>query len=188
MRCLTVRQPWAWAIAAGAKDVENRAGSVGFWKRAEGEVIAIHSGVGWSLRGQRDERVRRAWHAAHGRSPDFDGGPSLPRPERIAGHLMPVEPLGPAPLWFGCVLCLAEVAEVHPAAACGGACSPWAETSYEEADGRVRSDVIHLRLADALPLRDPMPAVGRLGLWEPDDDLQCELAARLLEGVEIVEG
>jgi len=23
-RCLTVRQPWAWAIASGEKDIENR--------------------------------------------------------------------------------------------------------------------------------------------------------------------
>ncbi len=40
MRALTVRQPWAWAIAQGYKDIENRS-----WKpRLErGDVLAIHA-------------------------------------------------------------------------------------------------------------------------------------------------
>jgi len=30
MRCLAVRQPWAWALVVGAKDVENRSWSTGY--------------------------------------------------------------------------------------------------------------------------------------------------------------
>lgn len=41
MRALTVRQPWAWAIAEGHKDIENRS----WYPRLEpGEVLAIHAG------------------------------------------------------------------------------------------------------------------------------------------------
>lgn len=42
MRALTLWQPWAWAVAAGKKTVENRP-----WappKSAIGETIAIHAG------------------------------------------------------------------------------------------------------------------------------------------------
>jgi len=41
MRGLTVRQPWAWAIVHGGKDVENRSRSLGPYR---GEV-AIHAGL-----------------------------------------------------------------------------------------------------------------------------------------------
>ena len=42
MKAVTVRQPFAWAIAAGFKDVENRS-----WApRIElGEIVAIHAAV-----------------------------------------------------------------------------------------------------------------------------------------------
>jgi len=42
MRALTVRQPWAWAIIHGGKDIENRT-----WtnRHATGR-IAIHAGMG----------------------------------------------------------------------------------------------------------------------------------------------
>lgn len=38
MRCLTVRQPWAWAILHGGKDVENRE-----WYTSFRGTIAIHA-------------------------------------------------------------------------------------------------------------------------------------------------
>lgn len=40
MRALTVRQPWAWAIAMGFKDIENRS----WYPRLDrGGVLAIHA-------------------------------------------------------------------------------------------------------------------------------------------------
>ena len=40
MRALTIRQPWAWAIANGFKDIENRS-----WRPRldPGDVLAIHA-------------------------------------------------------------------------------------------------------------------------------------------------
>lgn len=38
--CLTVRQPWAWAIVAGLKDVENRT-----WSTKRRGLLGIHAGL-----------------------------------------------------------------------------------------------------------------------------------------------
>lgn len=55
MRVLTVRQPWAEAIACGAKLIENR--SQGFPRNYRG-ALAIHAGAEWSTRGATDPRIR----------------------------------------------------------------------------------------------------------------------------------
>jgi hypothetical protein len=39
-RCLTVRQPWAWLIIAGHKDIENRS-----WTHPYRGPLAIHAGL-----------------------------------------------------------------------------------------------------------------------------------------------
>ena len=41
MRALTVRQPWAWAIVHGGKDVENRTRSLGPYRGP----VAIHASL-----------------------------------------------------------------------------------------------------------------------------------------------
>ena len=45
MKALTVKQPWAWAIIHGGKDVENRSWMPNLGPR--GMRIAIHAGKGW---------------------------------------------------------------------------------------------------------------------------------------------
>jgi tetratricopeptide (TPR) repeat protein len=40
LRCLSIRQPWAWAIAAGLKDIENRS-----WTTEYRGPIVIHAGA-----------------------------------------------------------------------------------------------------------------------------------------------
>ena len=49
MRALTVKRPWAQAIAAGLKTIENRS-----WRPPDafiGERIAIHAGAAWDAAG-----------------------------------------------------------------------------------------------------------------------------------------
>lgn len=49
MKALTLKQPWAWAVAHAGKDVENRS-----WKPPEsviGQRIAIHAGKAWDQDG-----------------------------------------------------------------------------------------------------------------------------------------
>jgi hypothetical protein len=46
MKAITVKQPWAWAIAHADKDIENRSTNL---KCVEpGGIIAIHAGKGWA--------------------------------------------------------------------------------------------------------------------------------------------
>jgi hypothetical protein len=59
LRVLTVRQPWAWAIIHGGKDVENRVRSLGPYRGP----VAIHAGVGPFA---KDNDASRALRAAHG--------------------------------------------------------------------------------------------------------------------------
>lgn len=57
MRVLTVRQPWAWAIIHGGKDVENRKTNLA--RKYGSGPIAIHA----ALRFDDDARERESWPA-----------------------------------------------------------------------------------------------------------------------------
>lgn len=45
MKCLTVRQPWAWLLMHGTKDIENRD-----WPTRHRGLIAIHAAKGMTIR------------------------------------------------------------------------------------------------------------------------------------------
>lgn len=59
-RAITVRQPWAWAIVHGGKDVENRSRNIAGSYRGP---VAIHAGLGAFA---KDNDASRALVAAHG--------------------------------------------------------------------------------------------------------------------------
>lgn len=49
MKAITLHRPWAWAIASGHKDIENRD-----WKPyglQSGDLLAIHAGKKWDKQG-----------------------------------------------------------------------------------------------------------------------------------------
>lgn len=56
LRALTIQQPWAWAIAAGHKDIENRPGPA--WKYRG--PLAIHAGKTTDVNGWVDPQIRAA--------------------------------------------------------------------------------------------------------------------------------
>lgn len=58
MRILTVRQPWAWAIVHGGKDVENRTRNIAGAYRGP---VAIHAGMRFD---QSDEAMASIWKLA----------------------------------------------------------------------------------------------------------------------------
>lgn len=100
MRALTVRQPWAWSLIFGGKDVENRDWAPPL--SLTGDLfdprplrILIHAGL----------VVDQA--AAHPH-PDMD----MPDPRTL-----------PRGVTYG----LVTVATWHASSACRGICSPWAE-------------------------------------------------------------
>lgn len=88
MRMLTIRNPWAWAVAVGAKNVENR--SQGTSYRGP---LAIHAGLVLSERGVADERLWELWRR-YDHPYGYDG---LPR---------------------GAVVAVAELADTHPDTGC----------------------------------------------------------------------
>lgn len=99
MKALTIRQPYAWAVARGFKDVENRPSAFTY----RGPVM-IHAGqqLGSHL----------AFHQVADLSPVEV--PSLS------------SPLAPVECSFGAVIAVAELVSAHPASVCEGECSPWA--------------------------------------------------------------
>mgnify|MGYP000085348797 CR=1 FL=1 len=174
MRALTVRQPWAEAIACGAKLVENR--SMGTRYRGP---LAVHAGKGWAEWGFADERLRELWP---------DGGP-MPW-QRSLGYALRHVPAyhgrPPHPFLSGRVLAVAELVDVHEAVPTesgeGCCCEPWGELRYAASDGRVRTGVRHWLLEDVVRLPSPVEARGRLGLWTPNPELTVLLQLGRLEG------
>lgn len=64
LRVLTVRQPWAWAIVHGGKDVENRTRNIAGSYRGP---VAIHAGL---AKFEQHNMASRALRAAHGTEVD----------------------------------------------------------------------------------------------------------------------
>ena len=60
MKAITVRQPWAWAIMCGLKDVENRSRNIAGNYRGP---LVIHAGL---AKFEQDNMASRAHRDAHG--------------------------------------------------------------------------------------------------------------------------
>jgi hypothetical protein len=99
LRCITVRLPWAAAIMAGVKTVENRTRSTSY----RGPV-GIHAAApsGWSVAGAMDPRIRAWWHGSTSR--------------HISSHDMPS--------MFRRILAVADLVDCHQGVAC---CRPWGD-------------------------------------------------------------
>lgn len=164
MKALTVRQPWAWAIIHGGKDVENRTRNIAGAYRGP---VAIHAGLRHADMPEGMPReVARAvgeWRRAN---PD------------ASSRDLPDDPRNSRPVWYGHlghIIGTANLWAVHQAAprCCPnrGAPpfgSPWA-----------MADHWHLCLTDQRPLPKPIPSRGRLGLWTPPADTLAELRRQL---------
>lgn len=157
MKALTVQQPWAWAIVHGGKDVENRTQA---WSYRG--PLAIHAGARWSERGLASPLIQQA-----AKDVDPEKPVVLPWLDKIWKH--------EASLPLGAIIGVVDLVDVHSADWCWepeGLCSPWAEPSGDR-------DVVHLVLESPRPLRRPIAARGRLGLWTPPADVLELLGAAL---------
>jgi hypothetical protein len=166
MMCMTIRQPWAWAIRPGGKDVENRGPGLSWIK--PGTWLGVHAGKGWSHRGQIDGRIRDLAD-----QPGFGRGAvrlALEQDVRKAGP-------PPPPFEFSALVAFAIVDDVHPGQSCDDdRCRPWGESVYIKADGTKQAEVCHIVLADVMALRRPLDGItGRLGAWEPREDLRARM-------------
>lgn len=144
MRALSIKQPWASAIASGPKRVENREWMTPAW--IFGKTIALHASASpdW-------QAPERAWTAA--------GIAPYRRGARHAPWL--------ASLTLGTVVAVAVISECHPPyRICnpGGpesVCSPWAVWGQ-----------CHWVLDGVRPLAEPVPCRGALGLWRLPGDVE----------------
>lgn len=147
VKCLTVQQPWAWAIVLGGKTIENR---TQLWSYRG--PLAIHAGARWSERGGESDLI----HAAIAETTGGTGG----------------VPIGC--FIRGAILGVVELVDCHLDAGC---CKPWGESAYVEHGGRERRHITHLVLENPRVLAEPIPCRGALGLWTPPADVIAELQA-----------
>ena len=156
MRILTVRQPWAWAIIHGEKNVENRSRNLAGSYRG---LIAIHAALSADLLAYSSDHLAQTANRLN--------APSLAR--------MP----------YGAIIGVVKLKDVHhvtksvrgDAPVCwddhtptGEQCSPWGESMR---------DGWHLELSNPRRLAEPIPYRGSLGLRTLPD----ELAVQVLAGV-----
>lgn len=154
MRILTVRQPWAWAIIHGQKNVENRPRNIAGGYRGP---VAIHAGLTLDESAFGSATLHNAWLSAGGDA--APGGWGVSKRGRIIG--------------------VVDLVHVHQAAHCLNPvdvaddstwkwCSPWAQ-----------NDVQHLVFENPRALADPIPYRGALGLRRLDDDLIARINREL---------
>lgn len=167
MRVLTVRQPWAWAIIHGGKDVENRVRNIAGGYRGP---IAIQAGAARFEDDGQFHEVRRAIRTEELGWPAEDG-------EVWAADA--VEPEDPR-FVYGAIIGVVYLVEVHSPAAdltrddfcqgpTGDLCSAWAQI-----------ESWHLVLANPRALAEPIPYRGALGLRHLDDDTIARIEGALV--------
>lgn len=155
MKALTIRQPWAWAIINGGKDVENRTRNIAGAYRGP---VAIHAGRGWSDLGAADRNVLGAMCAAD------------PHSAPLVEALGQVERVDDA-FEYGAVIGVVDLVDVHAGWTEPTPCNPWAQRY----DGRCGLN--HLVLTNPRALPRPIPWRGQLGLWNLPDDVLGEMAS-----------
>jgi hypothetical protein len=146
---LTVRQPWAWAIIHGGKDVENRVRNIAGAYRGP---VAIHAAQTVATDALTD--------------PNIIGAIALTRLFKGAGHpsTFKVSPRG-------AIIGVAQLVDVHaphPETRCGGVETRWS-----------MPDHWHLVFDHARALVEPIPFRGALGLRTLDDDTTARVQAAL---------
>lgn len=145
MKAITIRQPWAWAIVHGGKDVENRTRNIAGAYRGP---VAIHAGLADAVTDHDiDESALsvlwawRRWWAETG----------MPGGQR--GHVIGVVDL---------VDVHADCIEDVDGYGYTPTCSPWAMSGHH-----------HLALANPRPLATLIPVRGALGLWTLPADVEA---------------
>lgn len=155
MRALSIRQPWADAIMAGAKTVENRT-----WDTAYRGELGVHTGL----------TLARLPHDLGGVPEDTDYLPSLRRQFAMADA-------GPGERVVGHVIGTVRLVSIHTAASCRrmsgpgltvpALCSPWALPEPGPYAARAGADMHHWVFEDPRPI-DPVMVSGSLQVFTVD--------------------
>ncbi|MEU2426945.1 hypothetical protein ABZ619_39035 [Streptomyces sp. NPDC007851] len=146
VRGLTIRQPWAFAIAEGYKAVENRTRRTNYRGR-----LLIHAG----LRHDSTVPIVRYSRDAAIRLDELGGSGNFWEARRhVPSALYQPHPT----LALGAVIATARLAGCHEAV--DGCCAPWGFP-----------DCWHWELADVQPLQRAVAHTGALTLWRVDQAL-----------------
>lgn len=153
-RGLTIKQPWAFAIAEGFKTIENRSRRTNY----RGQLL-IHAGRAIDdavniVKYSRDAAIR--FDELGSRSNYWDAR------EHIPSQIVPPPPVSMA---LSAVIATAQLVDCHQAT--DGCCAPWGFP-----------DQWHWQLADVKPLERAIPKTGALGLWKPDTELLAAVIAQ----------
>lgn len=152
LRILTIRQPWAWAVAAGYKSVENRTRNIA-----------------------GDYRGPVAIHAARVADPSAGAHPELARRIDEQWRTTPADAFTGMPKMFGHIIAVATLWAVHrhdgtPTFRC-------CPNSPERYGRWAQEHAWHLCFAMPRALAEPIPYVGALGMRRLDE----ATAARVME-------
>lgn len=157
MKALSVRQPWAWAIACAGKTVENRSRVVAYRG-----FLAIHA------------------------SKVYDEAAEIPVPAALSllmdAVTQEMQGYPPPALALGAIVAVATLDGCHWHSDCLAPrkrgriwqalpCSDWAERGQ-----------FHWTLTDVRPLAEPVPCKGALGLWRVPDEAEAAVRAQLETG------
>ncbi|WP_242086019.1 hypothetical protein [Microbacterium lacticum] len=173
MRILTVRQPWAWAIIHGGKDVENRARNIAGGYRGP---VAIHVAREIDVHAiATPSRIHPAFREAADRymaanSDPLKGSPWMGGIGNIIGVVDLID-VHSASVIGGCGR-MDRNCDEHPHG-CRHHCSPWAMGPAPEGWYQ------HLVLANPRPLSEPIPFKGALGLRRLDEAMVQRIEAAI---------
>lgn len=160
MKALTIQQPWAWAVAAGGKDIENRT-----WGSAVGGPLAIHAGKA------RDDAAGDHPLIVEAFGRVFPLPPKWPTDaERDEFARRWDSPASRAWAARGAVVAVADVAGLCLA----GEDVEWCECGPWAVPGQVHWQLGNVRLLDR-----PVPARGAQGLWTLPADVEAAVREQL---------
>lgn len=171
IKAITVKQPWAWAIARRAttyagKDIENRTWPTPYWG-----LLAIHAGLGWDRDGADSELIWKAWAEYVRTTPDRRTASATLRrdgPEFTAGAIVAVVDLQGVHHSAACVR-TGRLGHIHPDGPYS--CSIWAIGGS--------GGMYHWELSNVQALPEPVACTGRLGLWHLADETEAVVRAQL---------
>lgn len=182
MRILTVRQPWAWAIIHGGKNVENRVRNIAGNYRGP---VAIHAALqpdqeAYDLRVFPHVRpdIKEAYKAWYQLT--HDGQWLEPAYDHVATRDYTTDIIfGRGVFTKGAILGVVDMVDVHRGPNSGGkpptcgrerkmACSVWGQR-----------DAQHLVLENPRALATPIPHKGALGLRHVDAELEARIWAEV---------
>lgn len=149
MIALTVRQPWAFAIAALGKTIENRV-----WTTSHRGLLAIHAGGTWD----GDRAARRVFELAGALVVKTDTSAVVAVAELVDVHHS--------------AACIRPIPDRHLHPDGGFKCSPWA-VGLGETRG-----MWHWELGNVRRLPEPVPCKGQQQLWSLPPEVEAAVLAQ----------